>query len=336
VLNRLVPQACVGTSLEGVAIHALGEDGGESRTQVPDAGDTDVVVAGFHAELPPNYRRSMARRSPVWVNLEYLSAEDWIDRFHGLPSTHADGLTEHFFYPGFTAGSGGLLRERDLTTRRDAFHRDNGAARFLPDLGVRRDPDETTASILCYPDAPLDELVRRLSHAAKRLHLVIPQGAVARATTAADAAALSKASHGRLRITQVPFLPQQDFDRLLWSCDLNFVRGEDSFVRAIWSGKPFVWQIYPQAEAAHLPKLEAFLRLLPGEPLADATRWWNRVGGVEDSAMLELLSHPQRASTCLQSLASLAAVSDLSTRLTAFVHTIAASRCEGAETAGKL
>ena len=336
VLKRLVPAASIGARVEGVAIHELADDRDRSCRQENEACDADVVVAGFHAELPESYRCGMAARPPVWINLEYLSAEDWIERFHGLPSPQADGLTQYFFYPGFTLGSGGLLRESDLMARRDAFRRHDGAVRFFADLGVRRLSGETTASILCYPHAPLDELARQLCDSAVRLHLVVPQGAVAGLTGAADTAALGRASHGRLRITPIPFLAQRDYDQLLWSCDLNFVRGEDSLVRAIWSGNPFVWQIYPQAGAAHLPKLEAFLRLLPGVPLADATRWWNHVPGVDDSAMLELLSHPQRASNCLQLLAPLSTAADLSTRLTAFVHTVAASRPKGTDTAGKL
>jgi uncharacterized repeat protein (TIGR03837 family) len=68
---------------------------------------------------------------------------------------------------------------------------------------------------------------------------------------------------GNLDLLPLPFLPQDRYDELLWACDLNFVRGEDSFVRAQWAAKPFVWQIYPQAEGAHLAKLEAFLAMHP-------------------------------------------------------------------------
>ena len=65
---------------------------------------------------------------------------------------------------------------------------------------------------------------------------------------------------GQLRVRVVPFLRQDQYDRLLWACDLNFVRGEDSWVRAQWAGRPFVWHIYPQADDAHRVKLEEFLR----------------------------------------------------------------------------
>jgi uncharacterized repeat protein (TIGR03837 family) len=63
----------------------------------------------------------------------------------------------------------------------------------------------------------------------------------------------------------LPFVEQERYDELLWACDVNFVRGEDSFVRALWAGKPFIWQIYPQQDMAHLKKLEAFLILYGGQ-----------------------------------------------------------------------
>ena len=57
----------------------------------------------------------------------------------------------------------------------------------------------------------------------------------------------------------VPFLSQSNYDRLLWACDLNFVRGEDSWIRAIWASKPFIWQPYIQTEETHIKKMRAFL-----------------------------------------------------------------------------
>jgi uncharacterized repeat protein (TIGR03837 family) len=65
---------------------------------------------------------------------------------------------------------------------------------------------------------------------------------------------------GGLQVRCLPFLDQDGYDELLWCCDWNLVRGEDSLVRAQWAGKPLLWQLYPQADAAHLPKLEAFLQ----------------------------------------------------------------------------
>ena len=83
---------------------------------------------------------------------------------------------------------------------------------------------------------------------------------------------------------------------MLWACDFNFVRGEDSLVRAIWAGKPFVWQIYPQDDNAHYAKLEAFLDTYldgAGKEIAThirmAHRSWNDVGRPLPDAICQLL-----------------------------------------------
>ena len=69
---------------------------------------------------------------------------------------------------------------------------------------------------------------------------------------------------------QAALVSQPDFDRLLWCADLNFVRGEDSFVRAAWAARPLVWQIYPQHDQVHLDKLEAWLARYPATEGAGA------------------------------------------------------------------
>ena len=228
----------------------------------------EVVVEGFGCGLPPSYLAAMSARSPrpVWINLEYLSAERWIEDCHGLPSRHPTlPLTRHFFFPGFTLASGGLLRERDLFGRRDAFRADAGArSAFLRKLELPIRADEMmVVSLFCYPNAALPALLDAWSEGDEPILCVVPEGV---ATSALDAwtgggvpHAGQRITRGRLTLGVVPFLEQDEYDRLLWCCDVNFVRGEDSFVRAQWAARGFVWQPYPQAENAHRLKLDAFL-----------------------------------------------------------------------------
>jgi len=62
------------------------------------------------------------------------------------------------------------------------------------------------------------------------------------------------------------------------------VRGEDSLVRALWAGQPFVWQIYPQDDNAHHAKLEAFLDWLHApDSLRQAHAAWNGIPGANGS-----------------------------------------------------
>jgi len=213
----------------------------------------DVVVETFGCDPPEAYVLAMAQRKPRprWINLEYLSAEEWVEGSHARPSPHPRlPLVKHYFFPGFTARTGGLLREADLLERRDAFQ----AA--LPARSRLR------ASVFAYPSAPLDALLRAFDESQPPVEPWVP------GLTAA-------------------FVPQDRYDEVLWSCDVNFVRGEDSFVRAQWAARPFVWHIYPQDQGAHWVKLSAFLaRYTQGLERADAAAvtglWeaWNRGEGV--------------------------------------------------------
>jgi uncharacterized repeat protein (TIGR03837 family) len=243
----------------------------------------DVVVEAFGCDPPAWFveRMAAAARPPVWINLEYLSAEGFAERSHGLPSPRLSGpgagLVKWFFYPGFTAATGGLIRESDLLQRQQAFD----PAAWLAARGIERRPDERLVSLFSYPNTALPELIERLAEA--------PTLLLASAGAAAEQVAqVLGPQHwrGALRSVALPWLSQVDYDHLLWACDLNFVRGEDSFVRAQWAARPFVWHVYPQDDGAHLVKLQAFAGLyLAAAPPALASAWsslaaaWNGAGG---------------------------------------------------------
>jgi uncharacterized repeat protein (TIGR03837 family) len=242
----------------------------------------DVVVEMFGCHLPGGFVARMAQRAPapVWINLEYLSAENYVERSHGLTSPQsggaAAGLRKWFFFPGFTAATGGLLREPDLLARHAAF--DAGAWRLA--RGIPVGGGERCVSLFCYENPAVPALLDALS--AEPTLLLVTPGLAARQVREALG---STATRGALRAHYLPELTQRDYDHLLWACDLNLVRGEDSFVRAQWAGRPFLWQIYPQRDGVHAAKLEAFnRRFLEGAPgwladaVADVSRRWNGLG----------------------------------------------------------
>ncbi len=249
----------------------------EPLSVVLDPGD--VVVEAFGCDPPRAFVQAMAARAmpPCWINLEYLSAEPYVQRSHGLASPQFDGpgrgLTKWFFYPGFGAGSGGLQRESDLLLRRAAFDRDT----WLAGRSLARRSDEQVVVLFCYPQAPLAQLISAL---ASRPTLLLVSPGLREPMEALGPTPSS------LRIAHLPWLSQVDFDHLLWCADVNFVRGEDSFVRAQWAGAPFVWHIYAQHDGAHAAKLEAFMDLYLAAapaPVASAVRqlWraWNALAG---------------------------------------------------------
>src|SRR5690606_14786010 len=238
----------------------------------------DVVIEAFACDPPPAFVRAMQSSPPVWINLEYLSAEPWVEGCHGMPSRRPDGLVKHFFFPGFTPATGGLLREPGLSAERDEFQTSRAAREaFLQGLGL----DDAQLALLrhgarlvtlfCYPHAPLEALAQVLARDRQPTLLLAPEGV---------APGLEPLAKDALRVARVPFVAQPDFDRLLWCADLNIVRGEDSFVRAAWAARPFIWHIYPQQDDAHQVKLQAWLARYPAPEQAQALiRGWNASAG---------------------------------------------------------
>jgi uncharacterized repeat protein (TIGR03837 family) len=291
----------------------------------------DAVVEAFGCELDAAFQAAIAAKArrqgsqPVWINLEYLTAESFARRNHRLPSPilsgPASGLTKHFFYPGFTEGTGGLLREADLLDRQAIFD----GAQWLQAQGIA-DDDAQKVSLFCYEPPALAQLLTQWAAAPHRTHLLVTQGRAAAAVRAAiesnERTLSGWNARSRLAITFLPLLPQREYDHLLWSCDLNFVRGEDSLVRALWAGKPFVWNIYPQDDDAHHAKLTAFLDWLgaPGSLRVFHGVWNGAIAGPLPEA------DAQDWAGCVRAARQrLLAQHDLATQLLAFTASQSAS-----------
>ena len=265
--RRICPEVDAGAASQrvgGVLVrHWAGQDGSFTAADV-----ADTVIEFFAVDIPPAYIAAMAQCTPrpVWLNLEGMSAEAWVEGCHTLPSTHPRlPLVKHFFFPGFTAQTGGLLREAGLDAARRRFQAEPAArAAFLQGLGVPAAARAATVvSLFCYPHAPVAALFDAWEQGAAALTCLVPQGVAPAAIEAfLQAAPVAGAvrTRGALTVRVIPFLPQPEYDKLLWACDLNLVRGEDSIVRAQWAGRPFVWHIYPQDENLHHVKLRAFLQ----------------------------------------------------------------------------
>ncbi len=255
-----------------------------------------MIVSTFGCELPDRLRACLALgpKRPSWIHLEYLSAETWVDGCHGLAAIKsADRSREFFFYPGFRAATGGLLREQNLLTARDAFLAGRSAsnwwrARGLPESVALR------VSIFCYSDAPLRALLEAMAQAPEPSLALVPVGVCGEqvaqflaSRSPASALPIQNPSNGlalwragRLTLARLPMLPIDEYDHLLWQCDLNFVRGEDSWVRALWAGKPMIWQPYRQTDDTHQIKLAAFLDWQKTRLPGITSSAWKRLAGM--------------------------------------------------------
>ncbi len=225
----------------------------------------NMVIETFACGLPATYQENM-HTDATWINLEYLSAEPWVSHFHNKnKNNHPAGVIRHFYFPGFTNATGGLLRERSLTARRDAYLQSpDTKANFLDDLGVS-DNDSLKVSMFFYPNAPLEHLLAAMVAGEQKVTVLAPMTddlqLLASFFGKSSLSVGDKFTVDSLTLHVLPFLSQADYDQLLWSSDINFVRGEDSWVRAIWAGKPFIWQPYIQTENSHIAKLNEFIDL---------------------------------------------------------------------------
>lgn len=305
-------------------------------TLTAHAAPTDVLVEAFGCDAPPDSIAACARhaaasgRSPVWINLEYLSAESYVERCHALPSPimqgPAVGWTKWFFYPGFTPATGGLLREPGLPARQQRF---DAAAWRRMQLAAKSEsapPDTRWLSLFCYEPSALSSLLAQCTQAGQtpvRL-LVTPGKASAAVQTALQCMEHENSPQSlsdkrdQLSISYLAPCPQPAFDEMLWACDLNLVRGEDSLVRALWAGQALVWHVYPQHDNAHHAKLQAFLDWLQAPAsLRQFHAVWNGVA-VGDLVLPDTATLAEWRACVRSARAALWAQEDLLTQLLGF------------------
>ncbi|MPY23728.1 elongation factor P maturation arginine rhamnosyltransferase EarP [Shewanella psychropiezotolerans] len=246
----------------------------------------DVLIEAFACNLPACVLDQLASLDtpPRWLNLEYLSAEDWIDSCHGLPSLQSNGISKHFYFPGFTPSSGGLLCEHGLFEARDSWQGEpTNRAHLLKQLGIDGvNSEDTLISVFSYESSALLSLCQSWRQATKRIHALIPMGRSLNSLKGLIPDGLSLVPGDSLTLNSLtlhilPMTDQGAYDRLLWSCDFNIVRGEDSFIRAQWAAKPFIWHIYGQENDAHLDKLSAFSDRYIDSLDEDTGQAWSRL-----------------------------------------------------------
>jgi uncharacterized repeat protein (TIGR03837 family) len=309
-----------------------------------DIKPADYVLETFSCELPDFYIQQMLLKNSTWVNLEYLSAESWVSDFHAKPSPHPTlAITKHYFFPGFKIDTGGLIHEANLVAERVAFINSQAKqTEFWQKLGISNENNLTENSIkislFCYPQADIISLIAALEIVNQPVHLfILFNNSI---TIITDALAGTKNKNcseihkGNLTIHLLPFLSQADYDHLLWACDLNFVRGEDSWVRAIWAEKPFIWQPYIQTDDTHIKKLNAFLDLYLNAATQEVKSIqhesqlaWSKANPATPVPLARLINHlPELLAYAQQQANNLAAQPDLATKLVIFSENLAKNK----------
>lgn len=302
----------------------------------------EVVIETFSCALPDAYLVKMTQQQSIWINLEYLSAESWVGDFHAKPSPHPTlAITKHFYFPGFKNDTGGLIREHNLIAKRDTFLNSKiDQTKFWQALGINNESekDSIKISLFCYPQANINQLLLALSATNQPSSIFLPfNGSID--TLSSIFTDFKQVNANTLRLESItvhllPFLSQSDYDHLLWACDLNFVRGEDSWIRAIWASKPFIWQPYIQTEDTHIKKMQAFLEVYSCEAtdeikstLLDAHLTWSNASISDTNNLTRLVQNlPKLDSYTKQQADILSALPDLATKLLSFSEKLAKNK----------
>lgn len=313
-------------TVQGIRVGLWSEDFTALANDTPQ-----LLIEAFACKIPQPYllQCQLQAQVPVWINLEYLTAESWAADCHGLASPQAGlSLKKYFYFPGFTERYGGLLRESAVVAEANVIRQDRALqADFWQRVGIADAMRfSRKISVFAYSQQGIRCWFDWLAAQTATSLLLVPQGALAQQlSTEYPALARGRLQLGTLTVQIMPFVPQPDYDLLLACCDFNFVRGEDSIIRAHWAGRPFIWQIYRQDEQVHLQKLHAFLDLMLDHaplPLADLIRRahdaWEQEQNFVD-VWAELASnHSQYADYVLEWQRKLTAHEDLASNLVRF------------------
>jgi len=291
----------------------------------------EVVIEAFGCELPAGYLAKM-HADTIWINLEYLSAEPWVADFHARNSKHGN-LSRHFFFPGFSTNTGGLLREHNIVINHQQLANNPELKKqFLHSLHIP-DSERLKVSLFCYPHAPIHALLTAMAESNQPTDCYVPASSilpmVSQFFDKEELTIGETYTFKNLQLHVLPFLSQADYDRLLACCDINLVRGEDSWIRAIWAGKPFIWQPYLQTEDTHITKLNAFLDLFYAncdattkESIKKVHTAWS-TGNVTTAIWQGYLNHLTAIGThTSQRTNTLKAQPDLATNLVIFIEKI--------------
>lgn len=261
-LNKLVPAP---EKQARITIEAWQGDA-MMQQQLSAAADPVLVIETFGCELPPQVLERMGQCRPLWLNWEYLTAEDWAVGLHAMSSLQPNGLEKYFWFMGIDADSGGLLREPDYLAEREKFRQQPKLQQaFRQEYGLPLQHTGQLWLVFAYTSGQWAQWMAMWQQADTPVTLWLAGGQVIESLRAAKLIAPEELQQegdscelGNVTLVRIPFVPQAAFDRLLWLADAAIVRGEDSFVRALWAGLPFFWHIYRQDDDVHLQKLHSF------------------------------------------------------------------------------
>lgn len=222
----------------------------------------DLFIEAFGCDVPEEYIDIAKEKSKLWINLEYLSGEKWIEDFHLQQSLiNSKTLKKIFFMPGFSEKSGGVIIDSGFLQRKEygKNHKKEILKKYYPDTDFE---NKLTGTVFSY-EKNFENLLETLSKQEKETVLILMGEKTQKSFSEILQKKLTEnfgktGKYGKIIMLNSDFLSQEEYEEVISVVDFNFTRGEDSFVRSILLGKPFMWHIYLQEEKAHMDKIRAF------------------------------------------------------------------------------
>lgn len=225
--------------------------------ELKDITPADVIIEAFGCDIEEEYLNKIDKKT-LLLNLEYLSAENWVEEYHKMQSfTPNPNIKKYFFMPGFTEKTGGLIINSD---KKESSHE------ILKEYYRGSIENKKIGTIFSY-EHNFENLIENILNLEEQFILIIMGEKSQESFKISMDKEFIKLDNGyfkkgNLEILFMPFVTQEKYDEIISVTDFNFVRGEESLARAALSGKPFIWHSYLQEDTVHLQKVEAFLEIV--------------------------------------------------------------------------
>lgn len=201
-----------------------------------DGENLSVILEVFQCGRPSWMEKILfedkLNRTVQIIMIDYLTAEKYAEDFHCLQSlTRSSKVQKVNFMPGFTNKTGGLIIDSEWEQLCDY---------------------KNNKTLLCFT---YDRNWDALANACKKSNYI--EKVLIAPGKGFDS--LKKSFYSDLKIEELSFMNQNEWDKMLKNCGVLIIRGEESMSRACLSGIPFVWHAYPQSDEYQLIKVRALL-----------------------------------------------------------------------------
>ena len=207
-----------------------------------DGENLSVILEVFQCGRPSWMEKILfedkLNRTVQIIMIDYLTAEKYAEDFHCLQSlTRSSKVQKVNFMPGFTNKTGGLIIDSEWEHFCDY---------------------KNNKTLLCFTyDRNWDALANACKKSNYIEKVLIAPGKGFESLKKSFYSNFIKDSN--LKIEELSFMNQNEWDKMLKNCGVLFIRGEESMSRACLSGIPFVWHAYPQSDEYQLIKVRALL-----------------------------------------------------------------------------